>query len=83
MTRDESIKKLQRFYVSTREIGYTLAEMQTMSEELGITPRTIPLYEMKLALMKYHDLARDMERDLDEEQQKNFVKRENALLRGI
>jgi len=83
MTRDESIKKLQKFYVSTREIGYTLAEMQIMSEELDINPRTMPLYEMKLALMKYHDLARDMERDLDEAQQKNFVKRENALLGDV
>jgi len=83
MTREESIKKLQKFYVSTREIGYTLAEMQTLSEELDINPRTMPLYEMKLALMKYHDLARDMERDLDEAQQKNFVKRENALLGGF
>jgi hypothetical protein len=82
MTRDESIKKLQKFYVSTREIGCTLAEMQIMSEELGINPRTMPLYEMKLAI-KYHDLARDMERDLDEAQQKNFVKRENALLGGV
>jgi len=83
LTREESIKKLQRFYLDTREICYKLAEMQIISEELDINPRTMPLYEMKLALMKYHDLARDMERDLDELQQNNFAKRENALLGDV
>ena len=83
MNRGESIERLQKFYLDTREIGRKLAGMQTISDELDINPKTMPLYEMKIALMKYHDLARDMERDLDETQQEHFVKRENALLGGF
>ena len=81
MNREESIKKLQKFYLDIRKIGYTLAEIQTTSEKLDINPRTMPLYEMKIALLKYHDLARAMERDLDEKQQEHFAKRENSMLR--
>ena len=58
-----------------------LLYLQSLSDvlKLDMTGIKIPFYEINMELRKYQDSARSMERDLDEQQQENFVKRESLL----
>ncbi len=81
--RETQIKLAQKFYLKIRALHEDFVYLQSLSDELklNMTGIKIPLYQINLELRKYQDSARSMERDLDEQQQQNFIKRES--LQGV
>ena len=81
-SRQEQIKGAKKFYLKIRAIHEDLIYLQSLSDELQLDTSQIriPLYEINIEIQKYHDAARNLERDLDEKQQNDYVRRENAVL---
>jgi len=79
--RETQIKLAQKLYLKIRAMHEDFIYLQSLSDvlKLDMTGIKIPLYEINLELRKYQDSARSMERDLDEKQQENFLKRESLL----
>lgn len=80
--RDCDIKRAQKFYLKIRTMHEDLVYLQSMADQLHLdtTGIRIPLHDINYELKKYHDAARNLERDLDEQQQDHFVKRETHMM---
>ena len=82
LSRQDQIKLARKFYVKIRAMHEDLIYLQSMSDHLHLDTSkiNIPLYAINSEIQKYHDAARNLERDLDEAQQYDFTRRENSAL---